>query len=73
VAGRALEIVHRELQLAPELDARHADRLAVLGVADVRELAAQVRAGRDDEQTVRAIREHVVDKLRVADPRLLRR
>jgi hypothetical protein len=54
------------------LDRRHRDRLESLGVADDAELAAQVRAGRDDDATVAAIRESVIDKLSIADPRLLR-
>lgn len=72
VAGRALQIVERELA-APELTSRHHERLETLGVRDDAELAAQVRAGRDDDATVTAIRDSVVDKLRVADPKLLRR
>jgi aminoglycoside phosphotransferase (APT) family kinase protein len=72
VAGRALQIVERELA-APELADRHSHRLADLGVSDDAELAAQVRNGRDDDATVTAIREAVIDKLRVADPKLLRR
>jgi len=73
VAGRALEIVGREIASGPDLARRHEERLAALGVADDAELAAQVRAGRDDAPTVAAIRQAVVDKLSVADPRLLQR
>jgi aminoglycoside phosphotransferase (APT) family kinase protein len=72
VSARALQIVERELA-TPELEQRHRERLDSLGVADNVELAAQVRAGRDDDATVTAIHESVVDKLRVADPRLLQR
>ena len=72
VSGRALQIVERELA-APELQQRHRLRLDALGVADDAELARQVRAGRDDAATVEAIRDSVIDKLRIADPRLLRR
>jgi hypothetical protein len=73
VATRALEIVERELASDATLLARHRERLDRLGVADDAALAAQVRAGREDEETVAAIRAAVVDKLQVADPRLLRR
>jgi aminoglycoside phosphotransferase (APT) family kinase protein len=73
VAGRALQIVERELALGPDLAARHAARLERLGVDDDSELAAQIRAGRDDDEVVAAVRDAVVDKLRVADPRHLQR
>jgi aminoglycoside phosphotransferase (APT) family kinase protein len=72
VSSRALQIVERELA-APELEQRHRDRLDALGVADDANLAAQVREGRDDDATVAAIRASVIDKLRIADPRLLHR
>ena len=73
VSARALQIVERELASAPFLEKRHRDRLDALGVTDDAELAAQVREGRDDPATVEAIRAAVVDKLTVADPRLLQR
>jgi aminoglycoside phosphotransferase (APT) family kinase protein len=73
VTTNVLRTVERELTLGPELARRHAARLAALGVTDDADLAAQVRAGRDDEATVTAIRASVVDKLTVADPRQLRR
>lgn len=73
VATRALQTVEREVAIGPVLAAAHAERLARLGVRDDADLAAQVRAGRDDEVTVDAIRAAVVDKLRVADPRLIAR
>jgi len=72
VSSRALQIVERELA-APGLQQRHRDRLDKLGVADDAELAAQVRDGRDDQATVEAIRASVIDKLWIADPRLLQR
>ena len=71
VSSRALQIVERELAAAPTLEQRHRDRLDALGVTDDAELAAQVRDGRDDEATVQAIRASVIDKLWIADPRLL--
>jgi len=73
VSSRALQIVERELASAPLMEQRHRDRLDALGVADDAELAAQVRAGRDDPATVEAIRASVIDKLWIADPRLLQR
>jgi aminoglycoside phosphotransferase (APT) family kinase protein len=72
VAANALRVVERELA-APELVERHRRRLDSLGVADDAELAAQVRAGRDNEETVTAIRASVIDKVAIADPRLLQR
>ena len=72
VAANALGIVERELLAEPALSQRHQERLRALGVADDVELAAQVSAGRDDDETVAAIRAAVIDKLSVADPRLLR-
>jgi len=70
VAGNALDVVARQLELGPALDAAHAARLAALGVADERELAAAVRSGEvaDDPAVGAAIRAAVVDRLRVANP-----
>jgi hypothetical protein len=71
VATRALDVVRREGELGPPLAARHAERLAALGVDSDTELAAQIRAGRDEPAVVRAVCDAVIDKLRVADPRQL--
>jgi aminoglycoside phosphotransferase (APT) family kinase protein len=71
VAARALDVVRRELALAPALATAHVERLRALGVDSDAELAAQIRAGRDDADVVAAVRDSVVDKLRVADPRQL--
>ena len=74
VAVTALSIVERELSLSDELAARHAERLASLGCADDAELAAQIRSGVFDGRHAEvraAVRESVVDKLRVANPRYL--
>jgi aminoglycoside phosphotransferase (APT) family kinase protein len=68
VVGRALDVVRREAAMAPLLAQRHAERLTSLGVDSTIELAAQIRAGRDDPQVEGAVREAVIDKLRVADP-----
>lgn len=69
VTTRALDVVRRELALGPALAARHADRLRSVGVASDAELAAQIRAGRDEPAVVQAVCNAVVDKLRVADPK----
>jgi aminoglycoside phosphotransferase (APT) family kinase protein len=72
VATRALDVVGRELELGPALAAVHRERLAALGVGSDAELAARIRAGDDRPEVARAVREAVVDKLRVADPRQLK-
>ena len=74
VAANVLAIVGRELELGPEQHARHVERLAILGVADDVELAAGIKSGRFDDrlEQVRAlVRQSVVDKLAVANPRYL--
>ena len=73
VASRALDVVRREVAWGPTLAERHAQRLAALGVESDAELAAQIRAGRDDPMVVRSVCDAVIDKLRVADPRQLSR
>ena len=73
VAGNALGIVRRELELGPEMQQRHSARLVALGVDSDEELARQIRAGRDDDDVVRAVCASVVDKVTVADPRQLNR
>ena len=72
VVGRALDTVRREITLGPVLARRHRARLDALGVRDDAELAAAIRSGRDTDDVVDAVRDAVVDKLRVADPRQLR-
>ena len=60
------------MEAAPADDAAHARRLATLGVADEAELAARIRAGEVDQDEVGpAVREAVVARLRVANPRWL--
>ena len=74
VAVTALATVGRELALGPELAEEHRRRLAALGVADERALAAAIRSGALDDRAaeVRAVvRATVADKLRVANPRYL--
>ena len=74
VAANVLAIVERELELGPSQVARHAERLAELGCADDSELARRIRSGEFDERlddVKRLVREDVVDKLRVANPKYL--
>lgn len=74
VAVNVLSMVERELELGPDQQRHHDERLASLGVADETELAAGIRAGRFDDRLdeVRAVvRATVEDKLRVANPRYL--
>jgi Domain of unknown function (DUF6285) len=74
VAINVLDMVQRELVLGAEQAAAHAARLARLGVADDGQLAAGIRAGEFDDrlELVRElVRESVVDKLRVANPKYL--
>lgn len=68
VTSRALDVVRRELRLGPTLAARHARRLADLGVESDAQLAAEIRAGRAGPTVVSAVRDAVIDKLLVADP-----
>ena len=54
--------------------AAHAERLAALGVDSERDLADRIRAGEwsvDDRALLDAVRQTVVDKLAVANPRYL--
>jgi aminoglycoside phosphotransferase (APT) family kinase protein len=73
VTSNVLGVVAREQELGPVLSRRHAERLAAQGMSSTAELAAAVRAGRDDDATVAAIHALVVDKVAVADPRQLER
>lgn len=70
VAGNALDVVARELELGPAMDRANVARLAALGVADERELAAAIRDGSRaaDPRVAASIRAAVVDRLRVASP-----
>ena len=71
VVDRALVTVEREITLGPTLASRHRERLDEIGYADDAELAAGIRNGDDRQAVVDAVRETVVDKLRVADPKQL--
>ena len=74
VAANVLAIVERELELGPSQVMRHAERLGELGCVDNAELAQRIRSGEFDERlddVKRLVREDVVDKLRVANPKYL--
>ncbi len=71
VAANALRTVERELALEPELTRAHGERLARLGCADDRELAARIRSGELDaraDEVRTLVAESVHDKLLVANP-----
>lgn len=71
VAANVVEMVGRQLVLGPAQAARHARRLAALGVSDDGGLAAAIRAGALDDRLdeVRAaVRASVAEKLAVANP-----
>ena len=71
VASKVLATVERELAMGPAIAAAHRERLAALGFADDRELAAAIRSGatsdRIDEVTA-SVYASVTDKLAVANP-----
>ena len=72
VAANVVSMVGRELALGPAQREEHRRRLAALGVADERALAAAIRSGALDdraEEVRAAVRATVADKLRVANPR----
>ena len=74
VAANVLATVERELALGPAMATAHAERLAALGVASERELADRIRAGEwslDDRTLLDRLRQTVVDKLAVANPKYL--
>lgn len=74
VASNMLAMVERELDLGAAQEAAHRARLERLGVADDAELATAIRDRRFDDRAdeLRALlRESVVDKLTVANPKYL--
>ncbi|MEY2958383.1 MAG: hypothetical protein RLZZ01_951, partial [Actinomycetota bacterium] len=71
-----LAIVEREIRSGPEQARRHAERLAMLGVADDGELVRAIRDGSLDarlDEVRDAVHASVRDKLAVANPRYLER
>jgi hypothetical protein len=74
VAAKAVAQLERELTFGPEIERAHAARLAALGVRNDTELCEEIRAGSLDDrldEVLRAVREGVVERLRVANPRHL--
>jgi hypothetical protein len=74
VARNALAIVERELSLGPGLALAHAERLAALGFADDRALAAALRSGEVDDRwdlVAPALAASARDQLKVANPSYL--
>ena len=73
IAVRALETVHRELELGPAQAAAHRERLSLLGYSSDEQLAADLRSGRlsDSPELRSALRDDTADRLRVANPRWL--
>ncbi|MBW8487140.1 hypothetical protein K1Y72_32565 [Actinomadura sp. PM05-2] len=74
VAASTLRIARRELLLGDAHRAAHQARLAPLGCATDADLARAVRTGaldHRDDAVVAAIRDAVIDKLTVANPRHL--
>ncbi len=74
VAANMLGMVERELRLGPAQAEAHRARLAQLGVADDAELTTAIRERRFDDRAdeLRALlRQSVVDKLSVANPKYL--
>jgi hypothetical protein len=72
VAANALRIAARELRAAPTNSADHTERLARLGCADDRALAAAIRSGALDDRydaLSSEIRRMVWDKIQVTNPR----
>jgi hypothetical protein len=71
VAINVLRMVERELALAPEQAAEHAQRLRALGVDSVASLAQAIRDGALDgrrAEVLAAVRDTVRAKLAVANP-----
>ena len=72
VAANMLGIVEREIELGPDQNVRHAERMVRLAVADEHELADRIASGDFDDRDAElrdVLRETVRDKLRVANPR----
>ena len=70
IAGHALEIVARELELGPGQLESHRARLEALGVTDDAELSDRIRSGEFDDRAdlVDALRADSRDRLLVANP-----
>jgi len=74
VAVNVLGQVQRELELGPDQERAHAERLAMFGVMTEDELAAAIRDGTLDDryaEVKKAVWDTVKDKLAVANPKYL--
>lgn len=74
VAANVLSTVERELVLGPAMAAAHLERLSALGVDSERALAERIKAGEwstTDRPLLDSVRQTVVDKLAVANPKYL--
>lgn len=74
VAVNVLNMVQRELELGADQAARHAERLASLGVESEKALSEAITAGQLDDrlpEVVAVVRESVREKLAVANPKYL--
>jgi len=74
VAAKAVAQLERELVLGGDIERAHAARLAALGMRDDAELCEAIRSGSLDDrmdEVLAAMRDGVVDRLRVANPRYL--
>lgn len=76
VAANVVAIVEREIELGDAQRVQHKARLEKLECADDADLARRIRAGELDDridEVMRLVREAVVDKLKVANPKYLGR
>jgi hypothetical protein len=74
VAANVLSTVERELTIGPAMSTAHQLRLATLGVESEQDLAERIKAGvwtLDDRVLLDSVRQTVVDKLAVANPKYL--
>lgn len=74
VAANVAATVAREVELGPEQERRHAERLATLGFVDDEELARAIRAGELDDrldEVIAVTRQNVIEKLNLWNPRYL--
>ena len=76
VAANVVAMIEREQELGPAHAAAHGARLARLGVSSDAELCRAIRDGSLDErmdEVVASTRASAVERLRVTNPRYLRR
>ncbi|MQY31854.1 phosphotransferase family protein [Nocardia aurantia] len=74
VAANVIDTVARELELEPEQERRHHERLARYGRADQAGLALAIRAGvidPEDPALLAAVRAEITDRVLVANPNYL--